>query len=398
MIDRPLRVLHLDHTARLSGGEIALARMLAAMDLDLVRPMVVLAEDGPLHAALASSGVAVEVEPMSADLREIRKDSVDFRVVAKVRAVGILLAYSVRIARLARAQKIDVIHTNSLKAAFYGALAGRMARIPVVWHIRDHIDPTYLPAPAVRAVRWMAGWLPSHVVANSASTLERVLPATGGREGARATVVHGGIDPPGGGSWPVEAPAPPHGDPPVVGIVGRIARWKGQHVFVDAARRLRDRGIVARYIIVGTALFGEEDYERELRAAVADAGMVDDIEFAGFSERVHETMRSLDVFVHASISPEPFGQVVIEAMAAGVPVVAANDGGVREIVEDGVSGVLVTAGDSLALADAIGGLLSDRPRADAIARAGYARMATRFSAQRTARRMERVFLDVHARR
>ena len=398
MTDRPLRVLHFDHTARWSGGEIALLRMVEAMDPGLVDSTVLLAEDGPLRTALESGGTKVLVEPLAAEVRNARKESIDARSTGRVRAIGVVFSYVLRVARIARSLRADVIHTNSLKADLIGGFAGRLAGIPVVWHVHDHIEEPYLPRFAVVAFRLLVRILPRHVVGVSSSVLERIFPGGGDRGWRCGTVVHGGIDPEGGGSWPEAAPAPRHGNPPVIGIVGRLARWKGQHVFLEAARLLRERGIDARFVIVGTALFGEDDYAAELRRFVESSDLGAIVEFAGFSDRIPETLRTFDVCVHASISPEPFGQVVIEAMAAGVPVVAADAGGVKEIVEDGVSGLLVPPGDASALADAIAGLLSDRDRSDAIAGAGYARMASTFTAANTARKMERVLTHVARRR
>lgn len=394
----PIRVLHLDHTAKLSGGEIALVRMLEAIDRSLVDPTVVLAEDGPLRGALESIGIPVEILALSDRVRDVRKDAVGLGSFGKLNAVGEFLAYSRRLAAYARSHRFDIIHTNSLKADFYGGLAGRLASIPVVWHMRDHIDASYLPSAAVTMVRVGARFLPRAVVANSASTLRQLLPETNGKDTARTRVVHGGIDPPGGGDWPSEPPQRSVNPVPRIGMVGRIARWKGQHVMLEAAQKVRDRGVDARWIVVGTALFGEEDYESDLHRQTVERGLANEIEWVGFSNQVAAQMRTFDVFVHTSISPEPFGQVVIEAMAEGVPVIGADAGGVREILVDGETGILTPPGDADALAEAVLMLLANPEKARSMGRAGYHRMATTFTARRTAENMVSVFQDVLAKR
>jgi glycosyltransferase involved in cell wall biosynthesis len=143
-----------------------------------------------------------------------------------------------------------------------------------------------------------------------------------------------------------------------VGIIGRLDPWKGQHVFLEAfAKAFPDGGADA--VVVGAKLFGEQGYELELERRAAALGLEDRVEFRGFRDSVEEELRRLDVLVHASILPEPFGQVVVEGMAAGLAVVAADAGGPAEVVEDGVDGVLCPPGDVDALALALQRLAAD---------------------------------------
>jgi glycosyltransferase involved in cell wall biosynthesis len=190
------------------------------------------------------------------------------------------------------------------------------------------------------------------------------------------------------------APSPAAADawkhsPPRIGIVGRFVEWKGQHVFLEAARKLVDSGVEARFFLVGAPLFGEEEYGARLEKQAAALG--ERVEFTGFQSDIPRVMRGLDVFVHASTTPEPFGQVVIEAMAEGVPVVASDGGGVREIVSDGQDGLLTPMGDADALAAALAGLLRDPARASRLARAGHERVRRDFTAVKNARAIEAVY-------
>ena len=132
-------------------------------------------------------------------------------------------------------------------------------------------------------------------------------------------------------------------------MVGRIAPWKGQHVFLAAFAEAFPGG-GAEAVIVGSALFGEEAYGKELGRLVNDLGIVGRVRFSGFSDDVWEELSQLDVLVHASTVPEPFGQVVLEGMAAGLPVVAARAGGPAELITDGIDGLLFTPGQSDELA------------------------------------------------
>ncbi|HLX33007.1 MAG TPA: glycosyltransferase family 4 protein [Gaiellaceae bacterium] len=371
-----LRVVFLDHVARLSGGELALLALIRALG-DQVDPYVILGEEGPLAERLRAQGVAVEVLPLEPRLRDLRRDGL------RARALAALPTYVVRLARRLRELRPDLVHTNSLKSALYGGVAGRLAGVPVVWHVRDRISADYLPANAVRLVRLASRLLPSAVVANSHTTLATLPHAR------RGAVVYN----------PVEAPPAQTHDgrrEPTVGIVGRIAPWKGQHVFLEAfAEAFRDKPVRGR--IVGAALFGEEEYERQLYAQAGALGVAGQIEFRGFREPIWDELAGLDVLVHSSTVPEPFGQAVLEGMAAGLPVIAANAGGPAELITSGVDGLLVAPGDAAALATALERLEADpelRARLGAAAR----ERSRAFTPERTAVQLLEIYFALAGRR
>jgi glycosyltransferase involved in cell wall biosynthesis len=106
-------------------------------------------------------------------------------------------------------------------------------------------------------------------------------------------------------------------------------------------------------------MFGEEEYEAELRSLVDQLGITDQVEFLGFVDNVSDVLVGIDCLVHASVIPEPFGQVVVEGMAAGLPVIASAEGGPAEVITDGVDGLLCPPGDSHALAELLQRLASD---------------------------------------
>jgi glycosyltransferase involved in cell wall biosynthesis len=314
--ERRRRVVFVGHVARLSGGEIALSRLLPALARD-VDVHVVLGEDGPLVGRLRDLGIPVEVMPLAPSVRDIRKGTVSARQL-NLRALLRLPPYVVRLSRRLRELDADLVHTNSLKAALYGGAAGRLARIPVVWHLRDRIAEDYLPRSAVVLVRTAARILPTAVVANSEATLETIPSLRRGR------VVYNPVVPDA-----VEAPTPRAPRDTListVGMLGRLAPWKGQNVFLEAFAEAF-RGTETRGRVIGEALFGEDAYAQGLVEQAERLGISGQIEFRGFREDIWSELAELDILVHCSVLPEPFGQVVLEGMAAGVPVVASNEGG-----------------------------------------------------------------------
>jgi glycosyltransferase involved in cell wall biosynthesis len=334
------KVVYLDHCARLSGGELALLRLLDSLD-GAVQPHVVLAEHGPLLGKLERAGVSHEVVELAAAARDLPRQKVTIRA-ARVREMFYVAAHVVRLARRLRRLRPDLVHANSLKAFVYGGLAARLADVPIVWHVRDRIADDYLPAGAVRLIGALARHLPDAVIANSRETLDMLGAATGAVSGGMPHAVV--YDPVG------LSPAPrSKGHRSLrVGMLGRIAPWKGQHVFLEAFANAFP-GAGEQAAIVGAPLFGEEEYERELRQLAGDLGIADRVEFAGYQNDVAAQLAQLDVLVHASLLPEPLGQVVQEGMRAGLPIVASEGGGPSELIQDGRTGFLYPRGDVIAL-------------------------------------------------
>lgn len=335
---RPLRIVYLDHVARLSGGELALLRLLRAQTG--VEAHVILAEDGPLADRLRESGISVEVLPIPRRTGELRKDRLRFGRVPIVAAID-TLGYALRVARRLRSLRPDLVHTNSLKSGVYGSVAARVTGTPLVWHLRDRLDEDYLPRPAILLVRGLISRLATVVICNSRSTQRTLGPRT------RSVVI---------ASIPALTDSParadrPHVGPFVAGMIGRLAPWKGQHVFLRAFAKAFADGD-QRAAIVGEPMFGdtEIEYAAQLRRLAEELGIADRVEFRGHREEIADELARIDVLVHASTTPEPFGQTVVEGMSAGLPVVAVGDGGPGEIISDGVDGLLYRSGDVSELA------------------------------------------------
>jgi glycosyltransferase involved in cell wall biosynthesis len=352
---RRIRVVFVDHVARLSGGEIALARVLPALIASGVDAHVILGENGPLAARLAQAGATVEVLPMDPSLRDTRRT--DVGLAATMRNAGRTARHVLKLRRRIRELRPDVVHTNSLKACIYGGLAARGARVPVVWHVRDRIADDYLPRRAVRLVRALARIVPQGIVTNSSATAATVP--------GHPTVIHDVLD-----ATPVRRTGPI--GVRTIAVVGRISPWKGQHVVIEAFAKAFPDGD-RRLVVAGGSLFGEEDYERALHHRADELGVGDRVDFLGHVDDVDAVLAAADVLVHASTTPEPFGQVILEGLAAGLPVIASGAGGAAEIIRDGVDGVLKPPGDVDALCDAMRSIAANGELRERLAAARRAR-------------------------
>ena len=340
LVEDDLRaVAYLSHVARPSGAELALLRQLP--HVPGVLPTVVLAEDGPLVARFRTAGLPCVVLPLATRTREMGRGGA-LRALSQPVAVLDTAAYVVRLRRLIRALGVDLVHTNSLKATIYGPMAARLARVPVVVHMRDRFATDYMGRRTAQLVRWWVQHTADGVLANSDATLATLGTPAQAAAGLPRAVVY---DP----SLPGRR-RDAHREGFTVGMLGRLAPWKGQHVAIEAFAVAFAGQTGARLRLAGGALFGEEPYARELEALVARLGVADRVELLGHIDDVDGFLASIDVLVHASVIPEPFGQVVLEGMAAGVPVVASDAGGPSEIIRHGVDGFLVPPDDVAALA------------------------------------------------
>jgi glycosyltransferase involved in cell wall biosynthesis len=392
----PAKIAILDHTAALGGGEIALLNFVRLLDRSRYDPVVILFSDGPLRDRLTNARVRSVLIPLNANVVNARKDTLGARTLVKIPQLISALDFSLRLLSYLRSERFALIHTNSLKSDILGGIAGKIARVPVIWHVRDRIDTDYLPKSVVAAFRLLAKFLPTCVIANSAATLETLhLPANRFRAtvpsgislGPSRRVVHDGTH----SNMGDQNPDRRAGQTPVIGIVGRLSPWKGQHIFIKAASEVLKRFPQCRFQIVGSALFGEDHYEKGIFQLINRLGITNSVELLGFRTDVAQLMANFRILVHASTSGEPFGQVIVEGMALGKPIVATNGGGVPEIVVDGVTGILVPMGNAGAMARAICRLLEDEQLGHRMGIAGSQRVREFFDIEQTVKKIEKIY-------
>lgn len=387
-----MRVLVLDHTAALGGGELALARTLEVIDRSRFEPVVVLFADGPLRGRLEASGVRVVVLTLDPAVAALSRHDL-LRPYAAKTAGTALWRHATALRRLLRDLAPDVVMGNSLKAGVIGGPVARTAGVPFVWYLRDRLSPDYLPAPVAVGCRRLLRTVSTHVVANSHATLATAGPLAAGR----GSVAYSGLPDEAfaatttdstGHNRRLGGPQPP--TRPVVALLGRVSPTKGQDVFLRAAAAVRETGVSATYRIIGAPLFGEEEYAAGLPVLAERLGLTDVVELTGWATDPMAALGEVDLLVHASPVPEPFGQVVVQGMAARVPVIATDAGGVPEILApDGLAimhgrvrrtplGQLVPPGDATALAEAMTWALTHPAETSRATEAAWASARERF--------------------
>lgn len=386
---RARKVLFMTHAAQYGGAEMSLLDIMCGLNRSAIEPTLVSFTDGPLVEDARGRGVNAVVVNTDDSIVKAKRSDFAISPSAPLKAAAAYLKMIPAIKKLEeliRSEKADVVYTNTSKAHILGGLSAARAGVPVVWHYRDF--------PASKTLRMfyssMASANADAVICNSKFTAEQFsnhknvrvvysgIPADKVVSGRSAGEIRGEL------GIPVGAP--------VAGTVGRLERWKGVHVFIKAAREIKNNIPESVFVVVGSPIYGYESYESELRAQAKDAGLADSVIFTGFRKDVYDVMSALDVYVHPSVEPEPFGRGIVEAMLLGKPVVAAASGGPMEIVADGSSGFLAQPGDSEKLAAAVTRFFKDRELAVEMGARGRERAQSRFGLEKTLSEIEKIIM------
>ena len=336
------------------GGEKMLSQLLRHDRDSGIRWIVIFFEDGPLVSEFESMGIETRIV-RTGRLRQL------YRFATSVASI----------VSIVQEEDVDLIFSWSTKPHLYGSLAATWAGIESAWFqlgIPDgrHLSlvnrvATALPAKGIFTLSH-AGTLaqsalwpyrPTYPVYPSVDIEDFDPSAVPSSTEARRML-----------GLPT--------DIPLIGMVGRLQEWKGMHVLLNALPHVLEEQPKTHCVIVGGQHDLEPSYPKALREQTSRLGIDNHVTFAGFQRDIPTWMQAMDVVVHAS-DHEPFGIVIIEAMALGKPVVAGDAGGPQEIITEGVNGLLAPYGDDYALAQQILTCLNDPAYAQKIGRAARER-------------------------
>lgn len=337
------KILFVDHSAKPGGGQLGLERFLR--QTRAVRAGLVVVGTG--HAFDRLDEVGVEVYQFGID------------------GPRCYTAGRARLAGIVRSFRPDLIVANSTKAAAFVATLRRPDALRVLY-MRDDLNPERNSWAKLAVMRRVI--LPQFdaFIANSHWTLSTLPPELAS---TRPTSVAFPVSGTSATQVPMQRPGVP-----VFLSLSRLDHWKGVHHIVRAAEQLVEQGYRDRFrvVIAGSSVHAKPDYEESLRAMAAR--MAGSVEFVGHQSDVAGLLGSSTSLICASLTPEPFGQVIVQGISAGCVVIATNAGGPAEILRDG-AGLLVRPDDSGDLADAMR-LVIDRPvEASVVAAAGLRRSA-----------------------
>ena len=309
------------------------------------------------------------------------------------------LRQQLHFARALRRHRPHIVHVYNFYPIVFGVPITRILRVPTIVSIRD--TGVYL-TPWQRRVQRAVCRLADRIVANAEAVRQWLLAE--GYDARKIHVIGNGLDvspfTATNGNGHVRRELGLRTDAPVVAVVSRLSRQKGLEDFLEAAALVAPRLPAVQFLIVGDShlvrdgrVVPDVAYRQALVAHATRLGLGDRVVFAGFRRDVAQVLSEVTVSVLPSLS-EGLSNVLLESMAAGVPVIATRVGGNPEIVEDGRTGMLVPPSDPAALAGAMCAVLENPERSGALCLAGRRRIAERFSIERMVRTTERFYLDV----
>jgi glycosyltransferase involved in cell wall biosynthesis len=382
-----MKIVYLSPSGQFGGAETSLLDILASMRA--ARPdwslHLLVSDEGPLVQRATALGVETRVIPFPRSLSTLgdagaggpagRQQSL-FALCARCFAAGPEVVQYIRaLRRYLRELSPDLIHTNGLKMHLLG-IRSTPSGVPVIWHIHDYISARPLMCQLLR----LHSRRPAMAIANSASVASDVRATCSTR--LRVETVYNGVDlerfSPTGPILDLDALAglPPAAPGTVrVGMLSTLARWKGHAIFLRALSLL-PQGLQVRGYVISGALYqtnGSQSSLVDLKKLVQKLDLSQRVGFTGYLERPAEAMRALDIVVHASTEPEPFGLVIAEGMACGRAVIASHAGGAAELITVERDALGHPPGDAELLASSIERLTMD---ADLRARLGRAARET----------------------
>lgn len=345
----------------MGGGQWSLYYLIRHLNKDVFYPILLCPEEGELADKMRGAGAELI-----------------FLDIGRIRYLNPLVIK--RLVNIIKDKQIDLIHTDSTTEAFYAGIAAWVTRIPVVWHIRvsekawfiDRILATLSTKLILvsNAIRKRFAWLNDH---------------------QKMVVIHNGIDLETFDNFPgtssIREDYNIAQDTLLLGCIGRIEKRKGQEYLISAMRHLDN----AKLILVGQ---GKEDYLNRITKLCNEFNIADRVMYIGYRDDIPSVLKEIDIFVFPTLRGEGFPRVILEAMAAGKPVVATDNAGSPEAVADGYTGFIVPTGNTSALATKLKELIADKKKRTVMGEAGRKRVKKYFTIQKNVEKIQQVYHDI----
>lgn len=373
-----MRILHVSGVRGLtmSGAEQVLLDLVNCLADSGYESQVVVSGPGSLTSLLQSREIACVYQDIAALFPQRRTPALTLGFLSH------LVSAARQLAREVRGRKIQLIVTHTRGGHWYGWLAGRLAGVPVVMYYHD-LSQSKLS----RLTKAFLALNARKVIAISKAVREDLasVPVVGRWVDRKITTIPNAVDlerfHPNLDGSAIKAELDLETAFPVVALIGQLAEWKGQLDLIKAAPAVARAFPIMKLLLIGGPVVENANYEERLRELVKTLGLDDQVTFTGHRNDIPECMAALDIFVSASWV-EPFGLVIIEAMASGKPVIGTYAGATPEIVTEGETGLLVPPHDADALADAIIKLASNRDTLRRMGQAGRRRAEACYSMKR----------------
>ncbi|MFH0732121.1 MAG: glycosyltransferase family 4 protein [Candidatus Omnitrophota bacterium] len=384
------RILFIDHHAELGGGEIALLEIMKNLNRDRFSLLALLGNSGEFANQLTKAGVEVIVDKLPSYFRNLDRDPAKRNGLFLFMKSAFSLGSFIKKTKNAIIEKdIDIVYINSIKSSLYGVPAAKQTKRKIVWHLHDCLSREFY-SPWVMPIIVRLSHAADRIICVS-ETVKEYFTAAGGRA-EKVAVIYNGVD--------IEKFNPAISteavkrefniaDRKVVSVVGRLEPWKGQRVFIKAAKIICQKRDDVIFLIAGAPFFGFYDYEREIKDMVNQLGLKERVIFLGFRPDVEQIYVVSDIITHCSLRPEPFGRDIIEAFACAKAVISTNLGAPKEIISE-KEGILIEPDNPEILAAGIMALLDDTRRLKQLGEGSRNKAKCLFNITEIAKHIERL--------
>ena len=372
------RILFIHGSADLYGASKVLISIIKGLDKKNIEPIVILPYREKLNTEITAAGAKVVTGPVAV----IRRQNYNLR--GGLIFISDLIKSLFLIRSLDKIYKFSLIYSNT-SPVLSGAIYSKLFRKKHVWHVHEIIGkPLFFRYVMPRIINFFS----DICVAVSNATKQYLLLET--KTKLKIKVVYNGIE---GFNKDPDCTNVINRNTISVGMIGRFNRWKGQNVFVRAARKIIEGNHKLHFLIVGSYFQKEGFFLHNLRKLISESNLEEDVQIADFVEDVDKIYRDLDIVVVPSIEPEPFGLVAIEAMSLKKPVIASNIGALPEIIIDGKTGLLFEVNNDEQLKNCILKLAKDESLRKKMGEAGFRRQREFFSVDRFQKEINDIISD-----
>lgn len=371
-----LKIIYIDHSLGASGAQKSLLSLMENLDRT---------QYGCAVLCPSSSLLAERAERLGMTVYPFDYIWLSRNPLTALKAIPSIARFVKLVRSVSKNEMQVILHTNTAVAAVYGGIASRMLSLPWVCHVRDILKPG------------LHSYIYRKMLSAFADSIVCVSNATRRYYGGRVIAIYNGIDAEAfcrGAVSDVDVCG--IGLPsasPIVGMVGQMAKWKGHEVLVDAAPSIIKRFPKVRFIIVGESIH-EDESDRSLSKKIEAMGLKDKFIFTGYREDIASLLSVVDVYVHPSIYADPLPRAILEAMASGKAIVASDIGGIKEMITNGVDGLLVQPGNARELAWAVISVLNNADFAEGLGTKARKKVVEKFSLSGHVRSIEQIYKNI----
>ena len=363
-----IKIAFIDHNPDIGGAETSLLTLLRNIDRSQFGVTVILPSHGDFSRELHKIDIDAEIIYFPSVLIRLKRGNT-FRAFLFITAYFFSISFFIlKLCTYLKRSHFDLVLTNTVKAHLYGSIATGLCRVPLVWRFHDILSPTDFTPLLIACLTFFGNLFPTKILAVSNTARDYLVKS--GFKSSKVEVIFNGIDPEAfkveNASTDIREELKLQNGIKLVGCIGRIIPQKGQRSLLLAIPKVIDKYPETYFLIIGDIFLKEEQCKEELLDTISDKGIEGRVKFTGFRTDIADVIRSLDTVVFPSMAPESFGLSILEAMYLEKPVIASNLGGVCELIEDGVTGMLIEPNHPEQIADRIIALFSHKELYDRI--------------------------------